>query len=101
MDGNNVRKVREAKMLSKTELAGRAGISPLTVDRIERGMSSRITNRIRILIAIAVATLLAACTTTAPMPSGIPEYMLVGIDNKLVFGDDGRLPALRLNSPST
>jgi len=28
MDRNNMRQVREAKMLSKTELAGRAGISP-------------------------------------------------------------------------
>ena len=51
-------------------------------------------NRIRILIAIAVATLLTACATTAPMPSGIPEYMLVGIDNKVVFGDDGNLQLL-------
>jgi len=42
MDSNNMRKVRETKMLSKTELARRAGISPLTLDRIEKGMSSRI-----------------------------------------------------------
>ena len=48
-------------------------------------------NRIRILVAFALATLLAACAATAPMPSGKPEYMLVGIDNKVVFGDDGGL----------
>jgi DNA-binding XRE family transcriptional regulator len=42
MDSNNVRKVRETKMLSKRELARRAGISPLTLDRIEKGMPSRI-----------------------------------------------------------
>jgi DNA-binding XRE family transcriptional regulator len=34
---NNVRHVREIKMLSKSELARRAGISPLTIDRIEKG----------------------------------------------------------------
>ena len=38
MGSNNVRKVREAKMLSKTELARHAGISPLTLDGIEKGM---------------------------------------------------------------
>jgi DNA-binding XRE family transcriptional regulator len=36
MDSNNVRKVRETKMLSKTELARHGGISPLTLDRIEK-----------------------------------------------------------------
>jgi DNA-binding XRE family transcriptional regulator len=36
--GNNLRQVREARMLSKAELARRAGISPLTIDRIEKGM---------------------------------------------------------------
>jgi ribosome-binding protein aMBF1 (putative translation factor) len=34
--GNNLRQVREARMLSKAELARRAGISPLTIDRIEK-----------------------------------------------------------------
>ncbi|HEX9444964.1 MAG TPA: helix-turn-helix transcriptional regulator, partial [Candidatus Binatia bacterium] len=38
---NNVRKIREARMLSKSELARLAGLSPLTVDRIERGMTCR------------------------------------------------------------
>jgi transcriptional regulator with XRE-family HTH domain len=35
--GNNLRRVRKARMLSKAELARRAGISPLTVDRIKKG----------------------------------------------------------------
>jgi DNA-binding XRE family transcriptional regulator len=34
---NNLRQVRETQMLSKAELAKRAGISPLTIDRIEKG----------------------------------------------------------------
>jgi DNA-binding XRE family transcriptional regulator len=34
---NNVKRLREAKMISKAECARIAGISPLTLDRIERG----------------------------------------------------------------
>ncbi|MEO6164095.1 MAG: helix-turn-helix transcriptional regulator, partial [Candidatus Binatia bacterium] len=37
VQSNNVKKVREARMLSKAELARMAGISPLTLDRIEKG----------------------------------------------------------------
>ena len=36
MDENNVKKIREAKMLSKAELVARQG-SLLTIDRIEKG----------------------------------------------------------------
>jgi len=36
---NTVRKIREEILMSKSELARNAGISPLTVDRIEKGMS--------------------------------------------------------------
>jgi len=32
---NHVKAIREAKMLGKTELAKLAGVSPLTIDRIE------------------------------------------------------------------
>src|SRR5437667_4396806 len=39
---NNLKEIREAKMLGKTELAKLAGVSPLTIDRIERGMPCRI-----------------------------------------------------------
>ena len=52
MDSNNVRKVRETKMLSKTELAKHGGISPLTIDRIEKGMPCRIATRRKILLAL-------------------------------------------------
>jgi DNA-binding beta-propeller fold protein YncE len=31
---------------------------------------------------------LAACATTAPTNPGKPEYMVVGVDNKVVFADD-------------
>ena len=51
---------------------------------------------IRALRAIAVVTAALASigTFAATMPSGKPEYMLVGIDTKIVFGDDGALQML-------
>jgi transcriptional regulator with XRE-family HTH domain len=52
--GNNLRRVREARMLSKAELARRAGISPLTIDRIEKGMPCRIATRRKILLALGL-----------------------------------------------
>jgi len=51
---NNVKKLREAKMLSKTELARMAGISPLTVDRIEKGKSCRLATKRKILVALGL-----------------------------------------------
>lgn len=52
--GNNVRKIREAKMLSKAELARMAGVSPLTIDRIERGKSCRLATKRKILMALGL-----------------------------------------------
>ena len=52
--GNNLRQVREARMLSKAELARQAGISPLTIDRIEKGMPCRIATRRKILLALGL-----------------------------------------------
>jgi DNA-binding XRE family transcriptional regulator len=51
---NNVRRIRESKMLSKTELARMAGVSPLTVDRIERGESCRLETKRKILLALGL-----------------------------------------------
>ena len=49
---NNVRQLRVTRRLTKAELARRAGISPLTVDRIEKGMPSQIATRRKILLAL-------------------------------------------------
>src|SRR5262249_47531147 len=49
---NNVRKLREARMWSKIELARRAGISPLTIDRIEKGIPSGIMTRGKIFMGL-------------------------------------------------
>ena len=51
---NNVNKLREAKMVSKTELARLAGISPLTLDRIEKGKACRMATKRKILFALGL-----------------------------------------------
>ena len=51
---NNVKEIREARMLGKTELAKLAGVSPLTIDRIERGMSCRIKSQRQIVLALGL-----------------------------------------------
>jgi DNA-binding XRE family transcriptional regulator len=51
---NNVRKIRMERMMSKAELARRAGLSTLTVDRVERGMSCRMDTKRKILEALGL-----------------------------------------------
>jgi DNA-binding XRE family transcriptional regulator len=51
MAENNVKKLREKLMLSKAELARRANVSPLTIDRIEKGENCRIETKRKILSA--------------------------------------------------
>ncbi len=51
---NNVRKLRMERMMSKAELARRAGVSTLTVDRVERGMSCRMDTKRKILEALGL-----------------------------------------------
>ena len=51
---NDVKKIRESKMLSKAELARIAGISPLTIDRIERGKICRLATKRKILLALGL-----------------------------------------------
>ena len=51
---NNVKQIREAKMLSKSELARLAGISPLTLQRIEKGKECRMATKRKILLALGL-----------------------------------------------
>ncbi len=52
MNGNAVREIREKLLLSKAELARKAGISSLTVDRIEKGMGCRLETQRKIIGAL-------------------------------------------------
>jgi DNA-binding XRE family transcriptional regulator len=51
---NNVRKLRMERMMSKAELARRASVSTLTVDRVERGMPCRMDTKRKILEALSL-----------------------------------------------
>lgn len=50
--GNNVRIIRVSRMMSKSELARKAGISTLTIDRIERGEKCRLETKRKIILAL-------------------------------------------------
>jgi DNA-binding XRE family transcriptional regulator len=52
---NSVKKLREERLMSKAELARMAGVSPITVDRIERGEDCRMETKRKILLALGFA----------------------------------------------
>lgn len=52
MGENTVKKIREELLLSKAELARKAGVSPLTIDRIERGKNCRMETKRKIILAL-------------------------------------------------
>jgi DNA-binding XRE family transcriptional regulator len=51
---NNVQRYRENLMMSKTELARKAGLSSLTVDRVESGRPCRLDTKRKILFALGL-----------------------------------------------
>lgn len=51
---NNLKKVRENILISKAELARKAGISPLTIDRIEKGYECRVDTKRKIIQALGL-----------------------------------------------
>jgi len=51
---NNVQKLREDRLLSKAELARRAGVSVLTIDRVERGETCRLDTKRKIILALGM-----------------------------------------------
>lgn len=51
---NNVKKIRESQLMSKAELARRASVSVLTIDRIEKGMRCRVDTKRKIILALGL-----------------------------------------------
>jgi DNA-binding XRE family transcriptional regulator len=49
---NNVKKLRESMLMSKTELARLAGVSAVTIDRIERGEECRMETKRKVVLAL-------------------------------------------------
>lgn len=52
MRKNRLKKIRESLMMSKAELSRKAGISPITITRIEQGMPCRMETKRKILLAL-------------------------------------------------
>jgi DNA-binding XRE family transcriptional regulator len=54
MNKNSLKEIRESFLISKTELARRADVSPLTITRIEQGNPCRIKTKRKILLALGL-----------------------------------------------
>ena len=52
MARNLVKKIREDLMMSKAELADKAEVSQLTIDRVEKGNSCRMDTKRKIILAL-------------------------------------------------
>ena len=75
---NNVQRFREALLMSKAELARRAGLSTLTIDRIESGRPCRLDTKRRILMALGlrVADRDKVFSTRELAPADLPAHPL-------------------------
>ncbi len=51
---NNLRRIREELLMSKAELARKAGLSPVTIDRIEKGYACRLDTKRKIIHALGM-----------------------------------------------
>jgi DNA-binding XRE family transcriptional regulator len=51
---NRLQSLREEQLLSKAELARRAGVSVLTIDRVERGAPCRLDTKRKIILALGL-----------------------------------------------
>jgi DNA-binding XRE family transcriptional regulator len=49
---NSLKEIRESMLMSKTELARKANVSPITVSRIESGLPCRMETKRKILLAL-------------------------------------------------
>ncbi len=52
LNHNTVKKIREKLLVSKAELARKAGISPITIDRVEKGLDCRMETKRKIILAL-------------------------------------------------
>jgi DNA-binding XRE family transcriptional regulator len=52
---NRVKAARERLLMSKAELARKAGVSPITIDRIEKGFNCRMETKRKVLLALGFA----------------------------------------------
>ena len=54
VEANNVLQIREGLLISRAELARRAGLSVLTIDRVEKGMTCRMDTKRKIILSLGL-----------------------------------------------
>jgi DNA-binding XRE family transcriptional regulator len=54
VEANNVRNIREGLLMSKAELARRAKLSVLTIDRVEKGFACRMDTKRKIILSLGL-----------------------------------------------
>ncbi len=54
MSKNLLKKFRESLLMSKTELGRKAGVSPITINRIEQGKPCRMETQRKIILALGL-----------------------------------------------
>ena len=72
MPSNNVQRCRESLMMSKAELARKAGLSSLTIDRVEAGRACRLDTKRKILLALGLK-ISDKSQVFGPLPGGFPS----------------------------
>ena len=55
MAKNRVKQIRESLLMTKAELARKAGVSPITVDRLEKGVECRVSTKRKIILALGLS----------------------------------------------
>ncbi len=51
---NNLQRIREEQLLTKAELARKAGVSALTIARVENGQECRVDTQRKIILALGL-----------------------------------------------
>ncbi|MDR1608032.1 MAG: helix-turn-helix domain-containing protein [Deltaproteobacteria bacterium] len=54
MTKNTLKDIRINKMYSRSELARKAGVSPMTIERLEKGEDCRLDTKRKILLALGL-----------------------------------------------
>ncbi len=52
MGRNALKEIRESLLISKAELSRKARVSPITIDRIEKGKNCRLETKRKLLLAL-------------------------------------------------
>jgi DNA-binding XRE family transcriptional regulator len=54
MPKNSLKQIREQLMYSRSELARKAGVSPMTIERLENGDPCRLDTKRKVLLALGL-----------------------------------------------